>query len=234
MAASSSDDVQCVGERTREQRDEEGRRRAIDLEPDNVDVDYFVARKAELRKRHEKEMADAKAAMEKKFAAEMEEMDERLVVAKRVQAKISAMRTDIASKEKNCVTEERTVAAMEEEMKLLQQKIGSGKQKVLICKGEHAALTARVAVEQNKLSSLQTGGFQIFVKTLTGKTIVINDVKLSDTVESIKIKIQSKEGVPPDDQRLLFVGKQLEDHRKVWEYDMFKESTLHMVLRWCH
>ena len=71
---------------------------------------------------------------------------------------------------------------------------------------------------------------QLFIRRLSGKVSQLN-VEPTDTVMSLKQKIQDKEGIPPDQQRLIFVGKQLEDERMLWTYGLEENSALILVLK---
>eukprot|EP00633_Aureoumbra_lagunensis_P010378 CAMPEP_0197326114 /NCGR_PEP_ID=MMETSP0892-20130614/1348_1 /TAXON_ID=44058 ORGANISM="Aureoumbra lagunensis, Strain CCMP1510" /NCGR_SAMPLE_ID=MMETSP0892 /ASSEMBLY_ACC=CAM_ASM_000538 /LENGTH=109 /DNA_ID=CAMNT_0042819975 /DNA_START=118 /DNA_END=447 /DNA_ORIENTATION=+ len=74
------------------------------------------------------------------------------------------------------------------------------------------------------------GGQQLFVKTLSGKTISV-EVEEGDKIEDVKAKIEEKEGIPPEQQRLIFGGKQLDAHKTLQEYDIQDGASISMVLR---
>lgn len=93
------------------------------------------------------------------------------------------------------------------------------------CKGALAA-----AISSFFLLAPNLFGMQIFVKTMNGKSIAF-EVEAEDTVASLKEKIAEKEGVPTDQQRLVYNGKQLIDESTLQSYQIEKESTVHLVMR---
>merc|ERR1719232_1508397 len=87
-----------------------------------------------------------------------------------------------------------------------------------------------LAVNGRSFLSIPRGGMQLFVKTLTGKTVTIEGEE-GESIEDVKAKISEKEGIPPEQQRLIFGGQQLQDGKTIDDYDVGDDATLHLVLR---
>lgn len=88
----------------------------------------------------------------------------------------------------------------------------------------------RPTTSMDSVLGVPRGGMQLFVKTLTGKTVSI-EVEEGESIEDVKAKISEKEGIPPEQQRLIFGGQQLQDAKTLDDYNVGDDATLHLVLR---
>ena len=93
-----------------------------------------------------------------------------------------------------------------------------------------SATSFRPSLAVHSALGIPRGGMQLFVKTLTGKTVSI-EVEEGESIEDVKAKIAEKEGIPPEQQRLIFGGQQLQDSKTLDDYNVGDDATLHLVLR---
>lgn len=107
--------------------------------------------------------------------------------------------------------------------------VGSASRFPFLAHGTSGRYHESSAALQNMLA-IPRGGMQLFVKTLTGKTVSI-EVEEGESIEDVKAKIAEKEGIPPEQQRLIFGGQQLQDSKTLDDYDVGDDATLHLVLR---
>ena len=95
---------------------------------------------------------------------------------------------------------------------------------------QSSAVPFRPSIASSLVLGVPRGGMELFVKTLTGKTVTI-EVEEGESIEDVKAKISEKEGIPPEQQRIIFGGQQLQDGKTIDDYDLSDDSTLHLVLR---